>query len=707
MVQERLKIGHEVIHSTDYFTAPPYFSKDQERVFGYKDSKRLGVALYPAFRPLADYVLSDLEILFEDNIDFSDAAKAHIAKLRSDAAAFAALEVPDIVFRLSPFEHQREGLSRMYHSPRYALFLDMGLGKTKVTVDLLRAIGQKTLIVCPAHLVSVWGKELVKSSFEGELTWATCATPKHQAMSPEERLAQYTGRRAFNPPASSRFAGEHPDLYYVPLAAGLPAEVYELEDAYVQSILADDAKARTSLRGKLRRRADKLSFYLPNGTWRLLAPAPPGPLSDKDIYIVSYALAKADIDLIFAHFPYTTIIADESHAMGNTRAQQTKAMWKLGDRAARRHILSGTPALGNPMHLFGQLRFLSPALIGNYRQFVRRYIVKASNNSKIVVGYKNLQVLNSIMEDVSFRKKIDECIDLPEQTLIEVDVPVDEKTRALYNDLVATWSTELFTDHEVEVEAPTDRINKLLQILSGFYIDTPKKGLLCDGCPRVLGCAETRTAPYTQACRVPYVLPTRVTYRLETQPRLEVLENLLDDLLVSEEHKVIIWCAFTEEVEMVCELLEKRGVEHVRVDGRTTNKQACVDRLNEDPKCRAYVSMVSISEGITLNEARYMIFYGLTYDLRSVNQALRRNWRIGQEKRTIVYTLVTPGSVQEAITRSYVVKDHITRSMTDFVRCTLCAEQRRCGEEGVSPFQPGCIYTSEQRRVVTRPAMLY
>src|SRR5690606_38077747 len=58
------------------------------------------------------------------------------------------------------------------------------------------------------------------------------------------------------------------------------------------------------------------------------------------------------------------IIADESHRIKTPGAQQSKAMGRLGQVAAYRLMLTGTPVTQNPLDIWSQYRFLDPSIFG-------------------------------------------------------------------------------------------------------------------------------------------------------------------------------------------------------------------------------------------------------------------------------------------------------------------------------------------------------
>ena len=76
--------------------------------------------------------------------------------------------------KLPPYKHQVRGTKRLITHPRYGLFWEMRVGKTKCIIDTASFLHQAgeldaVIIACPAQVVDVWAKkdigEIVKHSF--------------------------------------------------------------------------------------------------------------------------------------------------------------------------------------------------------------------------------------------------------------------------------------------------------------------------------------------------------------------------------------------------------------------------------------------------------------------------------------------------------------------------------------------------------------
>lgn len=427
-----------------------------------------------------------------------------------------------------------------------------------------------------------------------------------------------------------------------------------------------------------------------------------------DILLVGYDSAPRYFEDIMKNFPFEIIIADESHAFRNPSSKRTKCGLALASRAARRVILSGTPTLGNPMHLYGQLAFLGKYIPAtSYWVYRKRYLVFAPHDKlkRMIVGYKNLDLLNAKVQKLAIRRTKEECLDLPDQTIIDMPFEVSRDQRLQYNSLIETYELMSSDGKTVTLAHAAVVLQKLLQILSGFYIMPYPQ--VCDNCPSVAQCVDEKVKPYTQLCVYHPNAPDQKIQRFKTNGKLEAFTELLDDILQEETNKVIIWCYFKEELALVQEYLEEQKIGYVRVDGSNSSKaQALADQLGRDPSLRVYLSQISTGVGITITSAAYMIYFGLSYSLDAYLQSLDRNYRIGQAQKVFAYRLIASGSVLEYVAMALSAKIDLANTLTTAIRCATCPQGLSCMTKNIKPFTPECMYQNKVGRVVTKFELL-
>lgn len=100
-------------------------------------------------------------------VQYSPAVKAAIAEYESRLAVRNEKFPLGYKFKMDPRPYQRDALDFVWPRTAVALGLEMGTGKTKVTIDTAAArfLGgqiQQMLVMCPASITSTWAEEIVK-----------------------------------------------------------------------------------------------------------------------------------------------------------------------------------------------------------------------------------------------------------------------------------------------------------------------------------------------------------------------------------------------------------------------------------------------------------------------------------------------------------------------------------------------------------------
>lgn len=629
----------------------PAAAVELQRPFGASWDADRHVWMFPAYYPSSKKVLADLEVLNNEpgarlQLEFSNTAKDYIKQLDEVERRYQKQILPEgFTFVTKPFAHQVLGLCHVFYLLRSGLFFDPGLGKSKVAIDLVRLL-----------------------HFRGDKRPVIILGPLVTVKNWGKEIDKHSGGA----------------LRWLSLL-GTPKQKAEI----IERTAAGEA----------------------------------------DVLLLTYDTARNFVDSIVTKVNYATVIADESQRIKEWRSSRTKAVHEIGQKAARKVLMTGTPTLGSPLDLYGQFRFLGDYFMPeNYFKYQQRFVKTSSANSHVVLGYKNLDILNARTLFITLRRSKAECLDLPPRMPpIDVEYDLSRHQSVIYNQLVAemTIDIELLIAQlgglaEVGDAVPPQMIlphraamlNKLLQISSGFLIKNNQDNQLCDnaepgGCRYLNDCVENNIRPYTKKCRVaPEAIPNTVTV-FEENPKLEALTELLSTVLADPPNKVIVWCYYTQELNVVEERLQKEGYSYVRVDGKTGAKvQDLVDKFNEDPTVRVYLAQISTGVGITLNAATYMIYYALTYSLEAYLQSMDRNYRIGQTNNVTIYRLLGKQTVEPAITRLLDNKVDVDKVLTQKLSCIVCSHSLRCIAESIALFDPECVYQRNMARPVAKAYLI-
>lgn len=437
--------------------------------------------------------------------------------------------------------------------------------------------------------------------------------------------------------------------------------------------------------------------------------------------VITYGSARLYLEQIQEDFPYNAIVADESHYIKDERSGRTAAALTLSKKPCRRVIMSGTPSTGDPRDMYSQFRFLSPCFMPeSFWKFKQTFCRTAPMNKRIVIGYKNLHVLNERVRLVALRRTKKECLDLPEQHVIDVPIDMTPSQQKFYNTIILSEEFDelaqslmredrILTEQGlIDIPNAAVLVNKLLQVACGFMYLKADVPNICDGCEHLRDCVDAHIKPYTTKCQVNSTPVPPVVQRMQENAKLVVLLHKLDEILADPTHKCIIWAQFRPEMDWIEEAIKahwektKRAFTLVRVDGRTTDVTVPATQFETDPACRVYLGQVETGVGITLNAANYMVYFSLPWKLLSYDQSIDRNHRVGQRRDVTVFRLLCRHTIDIHIARGLSTKRTVSETIISALTCAHCDRRERCADLGIVLFEEGCRYQRDVQRHVAR-----
>lgn len=441
--------------------------------------------------------------------------------------------------------------------------------------------------------------------------------------------------------------------------------------------------------------------------------------------ITTYETATRYTDQLI-ELDYGTIVADESHRLKTPFSQRTKASQALANKAHRRVLLSGTPTLGSPFDMYGQLRFLGHYFCPeDWWTFKKRFGVYADQDNKILIGFKNLEIINNRTNRICVKKTKDECLDLPDRMVIDQKFDLSVEQKKMYNTMIERGADEEGAKlEEAFLEQPEsfknvtttplhvrcashdvlNVLNKVNQVTSGFQYASTQNPFICQMCERSQHCVDKGIQPYTKECAVVQVKPP-VGVKNYENARMETLLDILDTLLEDASNKVIIWTNYTQEIVEIKEALKMRDIKHVVVVGGMSVKDLdeAKTKFNTDPKTQVYLAQVSTGIGVTLNAANYMIYYSLPWSLEHYEQSMDRNYRIGQMRKTTIYRLIGKNTLDEDKVRALSSKIDLSNLISTRAPCAVCPDYvSRCAPAGIKLYEDGCKFV----RTFVKPTSL-
>ena len=450
-------------------------------------------------------------------------------------------------FKKKPYAHQLVALERSWDREYYALFMDMGTGKSKVLLDTASMLYDKgkieaLLIVAPKGVYQNWIQKEIPTHMPDHLVYHTVA------WTPESTIKK---RNELN-------------------------TLFQLTEEL--KILVMNVEAFSTKKG------------------------------------IEFARKFLD--------GWKTMLAvDESTTIKNKGASRTKNLLKLGKRAVYRRILTGSPVTKSPLDLFTQCEFLEEeslqqssfwAFQNRYAKMLRRSVGTHSFNQ--VIGYQNLDELNGLIEPFSYRVRKEECLDLPEKVYTKRIVQLTKEQEEAYKTLKGA-ALAIIEGSMVSASTVLTQILRLQQVCSGF-------ANMDDGSVK------------------------------------EVPTNKIKELLsVIEETsgKVIIWANFVHDLLLIQKELSKVYGESScsTFYGGTAaeDRQGIVEAFqNPDDPLRFFIGQPRTGGyGLTLTEAKTVVYYSNGYDLEIRLQSEDRAHRIGQMNKVTYVDIIAEKTVDEKI----------------------------------------------------------
>ena len=340
------------------------------------------------------------------------------------------------------------------------------------------------------------------------------------------------------------------------------------------------------------------------------------PLRALKVCVINYeSVWRDDIFQSIADYAPDMIIADESQRIKTHDAQQSKGMHKLGDLAKYKLILSGTPVQNNAIDIFSQYRFLDPTVFGiNFYAFRNRYAIMGGFNQKQIIGYRDLDKLIKKEYSIAYRVTKAEALDLPEQTFITRHIPLEGKSKNLYDRIKKDSFAELENGGQISAPTVLTKLLRLQQFTGGFIQpDAGKPEFVFDG-------------------------------------KLNALEDIIDDYVIGEDKKLVIFCRFRPEIDLITKLIQKKKLGFISIYGdvKLEERGALVEDFQKNKDTRiALLQIDTAGLGITLTAADTCVYYSVNFNYAAYSQSLARIHRIGQKNNCTYIHLVVEKTIDE------------------------------------------------------------
>lgn len=388
-------------------------------------------------------------------------------------------------------------------------------------------------------------------------------------------------------------------------------------------------------------------------------------LNKKSVIITNYeSLQSKELLEFFYSAKLEFLICDESQRVKNPMAQRTKKAMKLSETAKYNQVLTGTPILNNPMDIWSQLYILDKgkSLSKNFYVFRSQFFIDKNAGMPSHIHFPNWQLrsemipeFQNVLSKITVQAKRDDVLELP--PLIKENIYVDLTERQMHhyqemmNDFVTFIKSKITTETKAVVaNLALTKMLRLQQIVSGFVID--ENGIL------------------------------HQLVEINENPKLEALRDILEDTIMPEKKKVIIWSIFKEDhkqiVNLIKDILNSSSIKgkklseiysYAELTGDIKDKQIEIDKFQKDPNCLFMIANQKAGGvGVNLQEASYSVYFSKNYSLEEDVQSEARCYRKGSEKheKVVRIDLVAQNTVDELISTALKNKQEISDLILDY-----------------------------------------
>ncbi|MFN0087472.1 MAG: DEAD/DEAH box helicase, partial [Blastocatellia bacterium] len=149
-----------------------------------------------------------------------------------------------------------------------------------------------------------------------------------------------------------------------------------------------------------------------------------------------------------------------------------------------------------------------------------------------------------------------------------------------------------------------------------------------------------------QICNHPRLV--RPSYKGGSAKMDSLMETI--ETMRAEGHKALVFSQFVQMRKLIEKELHRARIPYAYLDGSTINRQARVDRFQNDEGIRVFlISLRAGGVGLNLTAADNVIHVDPWWNPAVEMQATDRAHRIGQDKPVFVYKLLMRDSVEEKI----------------------------------------------------------
>lgn len=519
--------------------------------------------------------------------------------------------------KTEPYWHQLVAFYKHCNDEYYALFADMGTGKSKISIDIaaykyLKNDIDAVLIIAPNHVHTQWIVEQLPVHCPVDYTALVWSSAKSNT-----NIFQHTLDDFLTPKINKL------KVFAVNVEAFQSESIIPTVATYVKHnnvyTIVDEAtriKTPTAKRSKTIHKLEKYGH-------RAILTGTPVTKSPFGLWSMFEFLKKG-------FFGVNYFIFQQRHGvMMNGVNQQTGGRYKtLIDEKTwniARKKINDTKEMRN-----------GPLMPDDYLAISAAYGLSEKNIKFIekqqeFVKYKRLEELKEQINPITFYANKADCLDLPEKIYETLYVQMDKEHKKIYTKLKNELLVE-YEDKELTVTNKAALTTRLMQVCGGFF-------------PYEVEGEIIKGAEHIQVMKKEAVMIGKKNTKLE-----RIKEDLEE---LGSQFPIILWAKFIPELKYLYEVLKKDYKCCLYYGGTHQQERATII---DDFKLGVYDIFIgnpaTAGFGLNLQNATTQYYYSNDYVVENRLQAEDRSHRLGVKDNCLYKDVVYKGTIDEKITRA-------------------------------------------------------
>lgn len=317
----------------------------------------------------------------------------------------------------------------------------------------------------------------------------------------------------------------------------------------------------------------------------------------------------------------SVIAFDEAHRSKEPTSLQSRAM--INVTAKYMVAMSGTPLMNNPLDLYFPMKWLGYENHSFY-QFKQHYCTLGGWGGSQVVGYKNLEEIRAMMDNIMLRRLKTEVLDLPEKIRKIEYVDMTPKQKQIYKEVYAGVMSDL-----QKIKFSNNPLSMMIRLRQA----TGWTGIISN--------------------------------TVQESAKMERMIELVNEIVASGQ-KAIIFSNWESMTEVAREKLKSYNPAYITGATKADERMKEVDRFQTDNKCKVIIGTIgAMGTGLTLTAAQNVIFLDSPWNMALKAQAEDRAHRIGTKGTVSVITLCCRDTIDERIEELVEKKGQIADALVD------------------------------------------